>query len=354
MNGVLLKREIKDFILRSFTRFYGWFHPVKKQILFSSWGHFADSEREIGEQMHRLFPDYKLVWLLADKPDKYHMLPDYITPIFVKDKLTFYKQLAVSFCFISNVGLRPNIYKRRKQLFIQTWHGDRPIKKIGYEMDKFSTSFPCRIIDNLLTDFCVSGSDKGTIQYREAFRYKGEIVQQGMPRNDKLITKEFDPIAIKKRLNIPQKCKVLLYAPTFRDNLVDKQQVLVDLTATLKVLKQKYPSKPWVCLLRAHNSSAGFKEYDKGIINVSDYPDMTDLLCITDILLTDYSSCAGDFILMRKPVILTIFDSKKYQQCRSLKYPLEETGFMLAHNQEELEQKIKSLTEDIINCFGKI
>jgi CDP-glycerol glycerophosphotransferase len=67
-------------------------------------------------------------------------------------------------------------------------------------------------------------------------------------------------------------------------------------------------------------------------------------------LLTDYSSCAGDFVITKKPVILTVFDSEEYQQnCRSFRYPLEDTGFVLAHNQTELENIIFSLSEDKIN-----
>ena len=279
----LLKRAIKDFLLRRFTQCYGWLHPIKKQILFSSYINYsyADSGRMISEQMHVLFPDYQLVWLLTNKSDKYHLLPDYITPVFIDNKLTFYKQLAVSFCFITNEGITSNIYKRKHQLFIQTWHGDRPFKHVLYEEKLPVGTFRHKIIDNLVTDFCVSGSNKGTIQYREAFRYQGEIIQEGMPRNDKLINKNFDTAAIKKTLQLPADCYVVLYAPTFRDNSFGKQSISVDLIRTLKVLSDKYPQKPWICLLRAHSCSIGFQEAktpQQNFVDVSDYPDMTDLL----------------------------------------------------------------------------
>ena len=108
-------RQIKDFLLRLFTMIYGLFHPLKKQILFFSYnGLYADSGREISEQMHVLFPEYELVWLLKDKIDNYNIIPTYIKREFIKNKLTFYKQLAKSFCLVSNKGFTSNIHKRKK------------------------------------------------------------------------------------------------------------------------------------------------------------------------------------------------------------------------------------------------
>lgn len=348
-------RQIKDFLLRLFTMVYGLFHPLKKQILFFSYnGLYTDSGREISEQMHSLFPEYELVWLLKDKIDNYNIIPSYVKREFVKNDLTFYKQLAKSFCVIFNECFTPNMYKRKNQFFIQTWHGDRAFKKILYENDSSQN----RSIDDKLVDICLAGSNKGNKMYNTAFHYTGKVLQNGMPRNDKLINGNIDSSVIKKKLNLPIDSKVLLYAPTFRDNLNNKQNVLVDLSRTLKVLQQKYPDNSWVCLIRAHFVSEGFNFEDKTgkFIDVSDYPDMTDLLCITDFLLTDYSSCAGDFVITKKPVILTVFDSEEYQQnCRSFRYPLEDTGFILAHNQTELENIITSLSEDKIKShYDKI
>ena len=93
-------------------------------------------------------------------------------------------------------------------------------------------------------------------------------------------------------------------------------------------------------MIRAHSASAGLEFGGEGdlYLDVSQYPDMADLLSISDMLITDYSSCAGDFILRHKPVILAMFDYEEYvKNCRSFNFIPEEAGFIIAMNQRELE-----------------
>jgi CDP-glycerol glycerophosphotransferase len=155
---------------------------------------------------------------------------------------------------------------------------------------------------------------------------------------------------------LPINRKILLYAPTYRDNNRNDQLVNINLQKTIDVLNKREDN--WICLIRAHVASAGLRhDYaSSDILDVSKYPDMADLLLISDMLITDYSSAAADFILCRKPTILAFFDYEEYtSNCRDLNYSFEDAGFLIARNQEELEKIIFSCnSEDYINNCNKI
>ena len=347
-------RTIKYFILRNFTRIYSCFKPIERKILFESFGglQYSDNPKAISEVMHKYYPDFMIVWSINCN----HLdLPQYIKTCKRSD-LSFYKELATSFCFVTNENIGEEIYKRKEQFFIQTWHGDKPLKKVLYDINGFLTN----VIDDVVDDLCIAGSKAGERQYRTAFKYKGEVLMVGTPRNDKLIINNKESLnLIKSKINIPDNTKILLYAPTFRDIQKGKQNSLIDLNETLEHLSAK--GEKWIALIRAHPASKGLIIQGNNIIDVTEYPDMSDLLCITDMLITDYSSCAGDFAITGKPVILAVFDYDYYKTyCREFAYNLEETGFILAKDQNELNIIIDTMDENdyknncnrINNFFG--
>lgn len=345
-----IKLSIRNFVSRTYMALYSLTHPIEKKVLFDSFGgkQYSDNPRAISETLHDLYPDYKIVWIYSGK-DEYQIIPEYVK--IVPHGTAFYRELATAFCFVTNSGITSAIRKRKGQFFIQTWHGDRPLKKILHDVDPAKK---LKIIDYKLTDLCVAGSEAGVSQYRSAFLYKGEILSVGTPRNDALVNiTEAKQNKIKKKLGISQEKKILVYAPTYRDNNTKGQQVNVDLHETIRILEQK--NEEWVCLIRAHSSASGLNyDYaDQHFADVSGYPDMTDLLCIADILITDYSSCAGDLTTRNAMAILAIFDQEEYEKnCRGLVFNLEETGFFIARNQHELNDIIKNRNdiETARNC----
>ena len=356
------RKQLRNIVNKYYTCYLGIGKKIQKKIIFSSFDgkQYSCNPRAISERMHELFPDYKIVWYL--KYDvKYNLLPDYVK--IVKSKKEYLKEMASSFCIISNIQYEPDIYKRKKQFFIQTWHGDIGIKKILYDAwdDTNIKGTPVPIIDNIVTDVCISGSNLSEGVYRTAFKYDGFILKKGTPRNDVLCRNDISVCnRIKKLLNIGEKTKIILFAPTFRDRRGKKQESNIDLERVLKVLNSK-SNDNWICLYRAH---VGFEldiKPSERLINVSEYPDMADLLAISDILITDYSACAGDFLLREKLVVLAMFDYNEYtQNCRSFKIDPMESGFIVAYNQKGLEDILSKYTNEqakencqmLINKFG--
>ena len=318
------------------------------KVLFESFGgkQYSDSPRSICEELHNHNPNLKLVWLLNDDAysDKYKIIPDYV--IKVKNS-KWRKKIEVATCkvFITNITLFPTMYKSKKQLFIQTWHGERGFKKILFDAYNDNKRKVPYTADYKLADICTSGSTFGEKLYRSAFNYKGKILKSGVPRNDKLIIQDIEnEKRVREILKIKENDKILLYAPTFRDYLSEKQNVEIDFNRIIELLNKKYNNN-WICLVRAHTVSSGLIFNSQNIIDATSYPDMADILSIADFLITDYSSSPGDFILTKKPIILYQPDVEDYiNNCRGLYFDINDSGYLVAHSQIELENMINKLS----------
>ena len=300
---------------------------------------YSDNPRMISEKMHEMYPDYRIVWGI-NGAEKYNsaILPSYVEVMELKS-WKYRKARASSVAYVRNEAMTEDLVKTKGQLFIQTWHGDRGIKQILYDAwpaGKRATP----VMDNELTDYFVIGSDYAERRIKTAFKYSGKVIKNGCPRNDCLVD-PYEGVEIRKRLGIEEHKKILLYAPTMRVGMPTVKSYL-DIQDTLEHLNNR--GGDWVCIVRAHPKSLGIEIQEGGdIINGSSYPDMSDLLMIADALITDYSSCAGDFILRKKPVILAQFDKNDYK--RDLCVDINEAGFLVAYTQEELDRFFDELSD---------
>jgi len=177
-----------------------------------------------------------------------------------------------------------------------------------------------------------------------------------MPRNDRLALLGENEIkkgeSRKADFGLDPETKILLYAPTLRQiqgsrTEDTKLDVAVDLQDTLNHLQRRGDS--WVCFVRAHPKSGGLNIQcdNKVFYDMSVYPDMSDLMEEADMLITDYSSSAGDFILKKKAVILAQFDRELYRkQFRDFYFDIDESGFLIAKNQGELNHIIDTMADE--------
>lgn len=352
------RQSVKSFFVRGFTALFGLFHPIEKKVLFSSFGgaQYSDNPRAISEKLHELYPEFQISWVINDADDKAGVIPEYVK-IISNGKWGFFKELATSFCYVTNTPVGLSLYKRSKQYFIQTWHADRAIKKVLYDTDPEGLRMN-PVMDGKLTDLAICGSDIGESVYRTAFRYNGRVLKKGMPRNDVLLQPNNEiRDKILKLYNLSGDTKILLYAPTFRDFSTSKQEVNVDLQQAMQILKDT-TKENWACFVRSHYISAGLSvDCDgKTFIDATKYPDMADLLASVDMLITDYSASAGDFVLRKKPIILAMFDMEDYKKsCREFTFEPEEAGFIVAKNQDELNAAIQKYTqEDYKNSCDRV
>ena len=306
---------------------------------------YGDNPRVISERLHAMRPETKIVWLFTREAagrvkDE---LPDYVKPVFYKTKEAFLEQATARVWVDNFTKQRYLTLAKDRQFYVQTWHGDRAIKKICYDLNMPNDSR--RIEEDCAR--VLTASRFGENMFRTAFRYKGEYVKAGSPRNDILVKN--DPAQarlIRGKLGIPAGTKLLLYAPTYRDNAqVVPKRAQMDLDRTLRCLEAKTGER-WLCLFRAHYLSKGIdlEAVQDRIVDVTRYEDMSELLLAADMVLTDYSSCALDFIVRDLPALFFIADWEEYKAARGVYFDMHDAPFMLAENQDQLEALIEDLT----------
>ena len=335
------------YLLVRFGRLFKGIDPEKVVFCCFQGRSYGDNPRVISERLHELRPQTKIVWLFTREATARvkDTLPDYVKPVFYKTKYAFLEQ-ATARVWVDNFTKQRYLTLRKgKQFYIQTWHGDRAIKKICYDLNLPGDS---RRIEEDCARVCTA-SAFGENMFRTAFRYRGEYLKAGSPRNDILVKN--DPAqakAVRRKLGVPEGTRLLLYAPTYRDNeKVVPKRAQMDLNRTLKKLEAK-TGENWLCLFRAHYLSQGIdlEAVKDRIVDVTKYEDMSELLLAADMVLTDYSSCALDFIVRDLPAIFFIADWEEYKAARGVYFDMHDTPFMLAHDQDELEALIDGLTQE--------
>lgn len=330
--------------------------PVdKKLILFESGlgKQYGDSPRYIYEAVVKKNLGYSTVWIY----NKNHQFLDPETKRVKRLSPLYYYYLLRSKYWVNNQNFPNYLVKRPETTFLQTWHGT-PLKKMLYDIETVqgrSEGYVERIgsaVNNW--DYLISPSDYASKSFRSAFRYQGEILEEGYPRNDLFFAQNQNDTFvgdIKRRLNLPEGKKILLYAPTFRDNKTTKNNKFVfDIDFDLDKLHEEFHEE-YVLLLRMHvvisNRLEVDPKYNDFVINVSDYPEMQELLVISDVLITDYSSVMFDFANSNKPILFYTYDLEEYRDnTRGFYIDFEEEApGPLLFNTEELLLAIKGLEQ---------
>ena len=231
---------------------------------------------------------------------------------------------------------------------VQTWHAAGAFKKIGYSvLDKSfgaDETLVRRVAIHSNYDLCLMPSDAATVHYMDAFRLPRDRFSSaiGLPRTDLFFDaghRARAEAAIRERYPIPAGRKVLLYAPTFRGDTMTAARY--DDTLDLAAMRDALADE-WVLLLRLHpfvrrGVTLG-AALDGFAIDVSDWPDMNELMFVADLLVTDYSSAIFEFALLGKPMAFFAPDHEAYERERgfyidfrtSMPGPIVETTAELA------------------------
>lgn len=238
--------------------------------------------------------------------------------------------------------------KRKGQKYIMTWHATMGLKKVERDAEaNLNKKYIKRAKrDSKYCDLILSGCKYYTKRYQESFWYNGPILEKGTPRND-LFFKSNPEFKTKifSQYNIPNHVKILLYAPTFRSDY-KLNYYHINWNNIIPILNHKF-NKEFYILLRLHPNfltinQTSVKELisnDK-VIDVTNYPDMQELLYIADVLVTDYSSSMFDFGMLEKPCFIYATDKDKYD--RGFEMSLDKLPFHTSTNEEEFMYSIKS------------
>jgi CDP-glycerol glycerophosphotransferase len=218
---------------------------------------------------------------------------------------------------VANDCISLNWRKRPGTTYLQTWHGT-PIKRIHHDIPNPRPGWldaPDR--DIARWDHLLSPDPPSTPLLKSAFRYDGPIHETGYPRNDLLSAPDRDEVRarMRRRLGIADGTTAVLYAPTWRDDLVFGDEgpdfaLPIDLGDFTRRLGEDH-----VLLVRLHSMVADRLAVPPGapVVDVSDVPDSADLYLAADLLVTDYSSAMVDFAVTGKPILLYTYDLEHYR-----------------------------------------
>lgn len=229
----------------------------------------------------------------------------------------YFYHVATCKMYFNNMRYGEKVIPRKGQKLIQMWHGI-PLKKlghdmVGFEMNSGDEATYKRNLDSEVKrwDIMFSPNKYTSEKYMSAFKFNKQIIETGNIRNYKLF-KENDLESIKRKHNIDPNKKVIMYAPTFRDDSKDERGLYIQkLDLDLSILNQ---NKECFFIIRKHYMTQ-YLNLDKfdNIIDGSYIEELEELFLITDVLITDYSSLMFDFSILKKPVILYSPDLNKYE-----------------------------------------
>ena len=336
-----------NFINYHFKLFLYYFFrifPIQNNKIFiqNFYGNgYGDNPKYIVENILSRGLNFKLVWAVKTKLLKDHH--QNISFVLYKSIRSIYEEVTAKI-WIDNCRKHHYVRKRKAQYYIQTWHGIIGFKKVEKDIeDKLSENYIIDAkYDSMLADLFISDSKFTSQLYRSSFWYNGDILECGSPRVDILINQKQDiKSKVRKNYNITEDIKIILYAPTFRNDFnTDVYNINYELL--LKTI-EKHTNETWVFLIRMHpniSDKSGFIEYNDKIINASNYDDIQELLITSDILITDYSSCLYEFAIMNKPVFLYINDYEQYKDERDFYFDIFSLPFPCAINFNDLIQNI--------------
>ncbi|MFI6904273.1 CDP-glycerol glycerophosphotransferase family protein [Nonomuraea sp. NPDC050394] len=280
---------------------------------------YSDSVRAIYEERLRRGDEREHIWVVKDGA----FVPPGPATVVRAGSREHHAALARSRHIVTNAFLPVWFRSREDQVVLQTWHGT-PVKHIGNDQPHMTRDprppvWHRQAAEVRGWDVLLSQSPWATPVLREAFGYKGEVLESGLPRNDVLSSPERDRMAaeIRARLGLTEGKRVVLYAPTWRDYDRKNAMVKLDLAKARQALGADHE-----LLVRGHPMQAMPAVPDIAH-DVSTYPDMTDLLLVADVLVTDYSSSMFDFLATGKPIVFYAYDLAKYATKRGLYVDLE-------------------------------
>lgn len=345
MIRLLVQKSIRIFLI-----LVGLFPARKKTIVFESFlgKQFSCNPKAIYDYMLIHHPEYTLYWSV-DRNYKQNF-DDSELRVIERFTWKWLMVLGTSRYWVTNSRLPSYFKKPRHTTYIQTWHGT-PLKKLVFDMEE--VHMPGTTKENYFKnfynesrnwDFLISPNAYSSGIFKRAFKYDKPIPEVGYPRNDVLFNRNTleDISEIKRNLKLPKDKKIILYAPTWRDNQhAGVGKYTFDLPIDLQKLQNEFGDK-YIVILRMHYLVAqnlNLESYKDFAYDFSQSVDINELYLISDVLITDYSSVFFDYGNLKRPIIFYMYDLELYRDTlRGFYFNIEQDApGPIAKNMEELE-----------------
>ncbi len=319
----------------------------RERVLFMSFNGnvVGDSGLALFRAMSEKYPTREYYWGVKDNSV---LTPEGTSPVVVNTS-QWHSLLNTAEILVNNSNFPHYFRKNPHQFYVQTWHGT-PLKKIANDVPAGALSLSYRqLMKREATEYwdVLLAQNKFASQVLpKAFDFSGYVVNQGYPRNDLLkegISKD-RKAAARKALGIADTSKVVLYAPTWRDNVRNaaNRYDFINFLDTEEF--NASIGSEYTLLVRGHQNTANQRHTagDSSFFDVTSYPDINELFLISDVLITDYSSVMFDFCVTNKPILFLAPDLMEY--ANSVR------GFYMEF-QEIVPGPILESTSQVVECL---
>lgn len=320
--------------------------PLANAVLFESFQGkvIGDSPYDIFLVLQQARPDLKFIWVTAPATKA----PVGATGVAFGSR-AYLQALATAKYLVNNSNFPPYFRKATGQVYLQTWHGT-PLKRLGRDIAQ--NNLTKSYLDTMdrearAWDYLISPNAFCTEIFPSCFGYTGEILETGYPRNDKLSNAtSAERQRIRESIGVSDPSVTLvMYAPTWRDS----SRTATGNWQSVFYLDENIELPEGFKLIYRGHSNTHEAHKDGGndrFIDVTRYPNITDLYLAADALITDYSSVMFDFTVTGKPLIFMTPDLERYRAERGFYFDFEaEAPGPILNTEAEVLQALQSLDE---------
>jgi CDP-glycerol glycerophosphotransferase len=296
---------------------------LRDAVLFESFQGkvIGDNPLDIFNELKQRFPKLELIWATG----KGTQAPPGARGVRFGSR-EWLQALATSKYLVNNTNFPWYFRKVPGQIYLQTWHGT-PLKRLGRDIpNNYLTKSYLDTMDREATywDYLISPSPFCTEVFPSSFGYQGNIIETGYPRNDRLSKiSGTQRQQIRERIGVSDPSTfVVMYAPTWRDynrsatgnwqsvNFMDEN---IELPEGFQMIYRGHTNTHAV-----HNAGVAGRAID-----VTLYPDVTELYIAADVLITDFSSVMFDYTVTGKPILFLAPDLERYRSERGFYFDFE-------------------------------
>ena len=329
-----LLRIVKKWVGRIIRILYRWTYKMVKVdpklvifIAFHGRG-YSDNPRAIYEAMRQdpRFEGYRFIWFIKKHKQKQITIPGAEVKEYFSFSYFYYMSKAKY--WIINCKMPDYIAKKEEQVYLQTWHGT-PLKRLAHDIEaaedmtfyrsavSFAQMTQSYDIDVARYNYMISPNRFCTEVFQSAFRIQRErLIETGYPRNDFICntTKE-EMERLKEKYQLPKDKKIVLYAPTWRDNSYVASGYTFELKADFhkwkEILGEEYivVFKPHYLIINTYEKDSSLQGF---LYSIPAEADIRELYVISDMLITDYSSVFFDYAILKRPIYFYMYDIEEY------------------------------------------
>ena len=310
-----MKKMIKRLIGGVIQLLFGHLKIVENKIfLETGTGEAKDQVRAIYNYIKANHPEeYEFIWALNPLADIEGLCN---SEIVYKRTLRYYFHLLTSKYWMRTHSVETIVSKRKGQIYIQLWHGPGATKKEGFDIKGINNNG--KVMPHAKEwDYFIATDADNQRYIQTALNLQIPRLLLGSCRTDVLVNRNRDDYyKLRKKLDIKDTDKVVLYAPTFREIDFHKEKVSLHIKKLSKTENVRL-------ILRLHpeiKNKLDIAEYAENIIDGNKYADIFDLYMLSDILVTDYSSVSIEYSLLMKPFLFYMYDLEEYTKERDFYY----------------------------------